>query len=79
MQLALRDGDPQRTLALAREHELHFPHGILVPERDGARALALCASSASAAATKIGQAFLDTHPGSPLAARVRSACSVRER
>jgi len=79
MQLALRDGDAAHALALVREHERRFPSSAWAPERDGVRVLAICSSASTVEAEKVGQAFLDGHPLSPLAARVRASCGVRER
>ena len=76
MQAALRDGDVHRVLVLVGEHARRFPHGVWAPEREGARTLALCTGADRSSAARIGQAFLDTHPRSPLAGRVRAACGL---
>jgi len=76
IQLALRDGDSTRVLALVREHERRFPASTWGPEREGARVLALCSQSQPDEAMRIGQRFLGDHPLSPLAARVRSTCRI---
>jgi hypothetical protein len=77
MQAALRDGDTQRVLMLVNDHERRFPIGMLAPEREAARALALCTGTNLFDAARIGQAFLDAHPRSPLAGRVRETCRIR--
>jgi hypothetical protein len=77
MQIALRDGDAARVLALVSEDERRFPSSPWVPERDGARTLALCGGAPPSEARAMGRAFLDGHPLSPLAARVQSACGLR--
>lgn len=76
MQVALRDGDEGRALALVRDHERRFPASVLAPEREGVRVLAVCSRAVPVEAQQLGQGFLDTHPLSPLAARVRIACQL---
>jgi hypothetical protein len=76
MQAALRDGDVHRALMLVDEHARRFPHGVWAPEREGARTLALCTGANRSNAAGIGQAFLASHPRSPLAGRVRAACGL---
>jgi hypothetical protein len=74
MQAALRVHDARATLALVAEHEARFAHGALVPEREGARAIARCEGATPGDARAIGRAFLAAYPSSPLAPRVRGAC-----
>jgi hypothetical protein len=76
MQVALRDGKTDRVLALVREHERRFPASALAPEREGARVLAVCSGGDRVDAQRLGQAFVDGHPLSPLAARVRATCGL---
>jgi hypothetical protein len=76
MQEALRAGDAARTLAFVREHERRFPAGQLTPECDGAKVLALCMGASRERAAALGHAYLDSHPRSPLAARVRATCGL---
>ncbi len=79
MQAALREGDTSRVLDLVREHERRFPASAWAPEREGARVLALCTRvrvEAPSDARSLGETFLDTHPLSPLGARVRSTCDL---
>lgn len=71
---ALRAGQGAEALSLLREHASSFPNGMLVPEREGLRVLALCASGDLAAAVSEGASFLARSPRSPLAARIRSGC-----
>jgi hypothetical protein len=77
MQRALRQGDPRRALAAVHEHEARFPASDLAPERDGVRAIALCAAASPRDAARVGQAFVDAHPRSTLVGRVRAACGAR--
>jgi hypothetical protein len=76
VQTALRNGDSARVLALVSEDERRFPASAWVPERDGARALALCAHASLAEARGLGETFASKYPRSPLAGRVRAACKL---
>jgi hypothetical protein len=76
MQAALREADSKRVLSLVAEHERLFPRSSFAPEREGARTLALCVGADHFNAARIGQAFLDAHPLSPLAGRVRGTCQL---
>ena len=72
---ALHAGDAARALALFDEHARTFPQGVLAEERAAERVVALgslrrCDEARAAAAD-----FLAAHPVSPLAPRVRAACS----
>lgn len=71
---ALREGAPGAALGQLDEHARRFPDGMLAAERRAARALALCALGRVAEGSVEADAFLAAHPGSPLAARVRTAC-----
>jgi hypothetical protein len=73
-QAALRAGQPERALALAREHQTRFPAGVLREERLGIETLSECMLGRQEPAR--AQAFLRTAPESPLAARVRKACGL---
>lgn len=73
-QAALRAGQPERALALAREHQARFPAGVLREERLGIETLSECVLGRKEPAR--AQAFLRTAPESPLAARVRKACGL---
>jgi hypothetical protein len=73
-QAALRAGQPERALALAREHQARFPAGVLREERLGIETLAECVLGRKEPAR--AQAFLRSAPESPLAARVRKACGL---
>lgn len=66
--------DPAQALALLRAHVKEFPRTSLPLERSALQILARCATSPDDAAIRARDAFLREHPGSPYAARVRSAC-----
>ena len=71
---ALADGDPGSALQRAAEHEQAFPEGLLAPERRAIAVIARCKRGDQGAAAR-AQAWLDEQPRSPLAGRVRTACS----
>lgn len=70
---ALADGDTSAALVALREHQERFPDGALAAEREGTRALVLCARGGSSEPARV---FLRDYPRSPLAARVRAACGL---
>jgi hypothetical protein len=76
MQTALRSGDSARALSLVREHEQRFPGSPWTPEREGARVLAMCASTGPGSARALGERFLAAYPTSPLSGRVRATCGL---
>lgn len=69
--LASTPGKALRTLA---EHAQRFPRGALAPEREGLRTVARCQAGRDGAQAAAEQ-FLRKRPGSPLADRVRAACT----
>jgi hypothetical protein len=71
---ALRNAKPQAVLALCAEHEQRWPRGTFVQEREGARAVASCATR-SAQAPSLARAFLAKNSNAPLAPRVIEACA----
>jgi hypothetical protein len=71
-QAALRAGQPEQALALARKHHARFPAGVLRDERLGIETLSECMLGRKDPARTEG--FLRAAPDSPLAARVRKAC-----
>jgi hypothetical protein len=73
-QAALRDGQPERALALAAQHRERFPAGVLREERLGIEVLSECDLGRKDPAH--GAAFLRAAPDSPLATRVRKACGL---
>ena len=73
-QQAMRKGDPERALQLLDEHASKHPSGVLVEERAGARAIALCKAGRIFEGRVAARRFLANSPRSPLAARVRAAC-----
>jgi hypothetical protein len=72
--LALRAGRVAEALVALDDHAHRFPAGVLAPERDAARAVALCRAGRSAEGARAAEAFLAAHPRSPLASRVRASC-----
>ncbi|WP_437730555.1 hypothetical protein [Sorangium sp. So ce1335] len=72
---ALRAGDAGRALALLEEHAAEFREGALRDERRAARVFALCALGRIDASRAEAARFLRDAPRSPLAERVRAACS----
>jgi hypothetical protein len=70
---ALRAGDVAGASRLADDHQRRFPAGLLVEEREGARVIARCTTSASAGAA---DAFLRAHPRSPMRSRILAACGT---
>ena len=73
-QAALRAGQPERALELARQHRTRFPAGVLGEERLGIETLSACDLGRKDPGR--AQAFLRAAPESPLAARVRKACGL---
>ena len=61
-----------KTASTLDGYDARFPGGLLVPEATVVRIEALVGKGDKAAARRLADVFLRTHPGSPLAARVRS-------
>jgi hypothetical protein len=70
---ALRAGDTATAVSLLDEHAARFPKGALAPERAAERLIVAC--EVGVAEPRRVEQFLATHPGAPLAARVRRACT----
>jgi hypothetical protein len=68
---ALGAGDTARALAVVRRHQVRWPAGALVQEREVLAVLALAKSGAHAEARARGERFLARYPGSTLAPRIR--------
>jgi hypothetical protein len=79
-QEALRAGDAASALARLNEQARRFPNGELTEEREAAHAIAACRLDGDRGEDDRGggraevEAFVRTHPASPLADRVRQAC-----
>jgi hypothetical protein len=74
VRVALAAGEGDRALSLLEAREANKASGVFAEEREAAKIVTLCAlgrQEAPAAATR----FLTTHGTSPLAERVRRACS----
>jgi hypothetical protein len=69
---ALASGDAARALRGLDEHDRRFPGGMLGPEATVLRIEALLLRGDRASAARLGGAFLDAHPRSPHASRLRS-------
>jgi outer membrane protein assembly factor BamD (BamD/ComL family) len=75
-QRAMQQGDTDKALALLDSRNATGP---LAAERAGARALALCQAGRLDEGARVAAQFLRTYPTSPMAARVRAACSTPSR
>jgi hypothetical protein len=73
---ALQEGDPARALRLLDQQSTAYAGGQLGEEREAARVLALCKLGRVDEASAARARFLDAHPRSPLADRVRNACAA---
>jgi hypothetical protein len=71
---ALRAGDRSAALASLDDHAARFPAGALAMERTALRLVVSCELGVAQQGTVAS--YLAEHPGSPLAARVRRACSA---
>jgi hypothetical protein len=63
-------------LAALDEHQRKFPRGVLAPEREAARPLALCAAGRVDEGRRAAAPFLEGDPNSPTAQHIRSACGL---
>lgn len=72
---ALRSGEAGRALSLLDEHSAAHGQGELRQERAAARVVALCELGRVNEARVAMESFLREDPRSPLADRIRSACS----
>ena len=75
---ALRRGDSAAALAALNKHAALYPTGVLSQEREGVRAIALCSGGNLGQGQSAAQRFLAHAAKSPLASRIRSACSLGE-
>jgi hypothetical protein len=75
---ALRRGDSAAALSALNKHAAQYPSGVLSQEREGVRAIALCSAGNVGAGQSAAQRFLAHASKSPLASRIRSACSLKE-
>ncbi|MFZ6177645.1 sigma-70 family RNA polymerase sigma factor [Nannocystis pusilla] len=73
---AIEAGRTDDALAGLRRHQREFPAGVLLRERLGLRAVALCRSERAAEGRREAEAFVRAHPDSALAARVRQDCGL---
>jgi len=71
---ALDSGRAAEAVALLERFAKEFPKGALRLEAKVLRAQALCAAGRTSAATELRDRFVDSHPSSPLASRMRDVC-----
>ena len=75
---ALRRGDAAGALSALNQHAAQYPSGVLSQEREGVRAIALCSLGNAGQGQSAAVRFLSQAAKSPLASRIRSACSLKE-
>jgi hypothetical protein len=75
---AWRNGEAARALALATDHANRYPKSQLRSERDGLRALALCALDRTSEARRVAKSLAVSAPASPVLARLADSCVGRE-
>jgi hypothetical protein len=75
-QAALASERPEQALAHLATYDREFADGVLRPEHDALRAVALCAAGRTAEGEAAADAFLRGHAGSLQAERVRGACGA---
>jgi hypothetical protein len=75
---AWRNGDAARALALATDHASRYPKSQLRSERDGLRALALCALDRTSEARRVAKNLAVSAPTSPVLATLADSCVGRE-
>lgn len=75
---ALRSGAAARALTLLDAFARDFPGGVLTEEALATRVSALCSLGRVAEARALGTRFVKRYPRSPVAARVRGSCAMRE-
>lgn len=70
----LNAGDAEQALLLLERHAVRYPQGVMAEERQGLRAIALCATDRRDEGVVAQGDFLRQAPSSALASRVQSAC-----
>lgn len=73
----IREGRPEQALARLREYDRQFGQGTMRAEHQAARVLALCQLGKRQESRAEAERFLERWPNSPLAPRVRAACTDR--
>ena len=71
---ALNAQNGRLALGIVQELDERFPKGLLVEERSATRILSLCMLERAAEARRFAGHFLERHPGSVYAQRVRQSC-----
>jgi hypothetical protein len=74
--VALASGNAAAALRALDDHDRRFPGGALGPEATVMRIEALALRGDRASAARLGRAFLDAHPRSPHASRIRTLLSL---
>jgi len=69
---ALAAGQPAQALAILDAYSATYPRAAMAPEATMVRIEALVRAGDRPAAERLGDAFLESHPQSPYAARIRS-------
>lgn len=75
VQEAVRDGRAKPALQLLRRYRARFPKGALRDEAALLQADALCLDGKRDAARRAAEAFVRSHPSSPLAQRAKGICT----
>jgi hypothetical protein len=75
---AWRNGNAAGALALATDHASRYPKSQLRSERDGLRALALCALDRTSEARRVAKNLAVSAPTSPVLATLADSCVGRE-
>jgi RNA polymerase sigma-70 factor (ECF subfamily) len=74
-QVASREGQPAKALALLDRHAALYPRGVLAQERAATRVVVLCALGRTTEARAAAAQFERAAPKSPLLARVKASCA----
>jgi RNA polymerase sigma-70 factor (ECF subfamily) len=72
---ALQAGETERALVLLDEHARVFPNGFLASDRAAERIDVLCRLGRRDDAVRAAKVFLEGHPKTPLAYRVKTSCA----
>lgn len=75
-QQAIASGNAGQALAVLDEHARRFPRGMLAPEREAARAIALCGAGRTSEGRAQAAPFVKDDADSPIAKRIRGACGM---
>ncbi len=73
---ALNADNGRLALGIVMDLDERFPKGVLIEERNATRVLSLCMLNRAEEARRFGRRFLERHPASVYAERVRQSCIV---